>query len=226
MERPRKRHASLEPHKERRITKRRKASAHIRHEENEKYDDVHFLFSPRICPDQRTDQKHRRPGGSDPAGQYRTNQQKNRIYFRRSHQSAFQSDTPGNHKKPQKQNDKRNVIEEHRFEESVQSLPRTVSDGKRDDKYRRPCECYFQHVVLPPLRFYQRNDSDRQQHARKGDDTPDRQSCADGIMSGVGIRTCKYGRSAQKKQAESAEKCFHNLFHKTTPFHKKLKIRP
>ena len=199
MECPGEGNSTLESHEQRRIAQRSKAAAHVGYQEDEEYDDMHLILTPFISPDNWTDHDHSRPGSSNPAGQECPYKEKQGVHFGSACQSASHRNTSSHHKQAEKQNNKRNIVKKHRFQQPESCFSHAIGYCKRHQECHRPGNSHTQHVFGPPFRFNQRNNGNRKQHACKRDYTPHRKCLSHHFMhTFIG----KYCRCTGHKQGQ------------------------
>ena len=102
--------APHEAHQQRRISHRCETASHIGYEEDKENHDVASFSPPGIHFDDRTNHQHGRTGGSDAAGQERTDDQKADIDPGRTGEIAFKGDISGDTVESKEQNDEGQII--------------------------------------------------------------------------------------------------------------------
>ena len=201
MEGPCKGNAALESHEQGRVAERCQTAADVGDEKDKEYDDVDFFLPPGVGLDDRTDEEHGRAGRADPAGQDRADEQEQGIDFRSTCQRALDGDAAGDDEQAEEQDDKGNVIDQDRFEETEQSLAHAVGDGKGNEEDQRPADSHGKHIFFPPMGLDEGANGDGQEHADVGNNTPGRQGSADDGMSAAFTgKRCRYGYQAEQQR--------------------------
>ena len=175
LQRPEERNATQVAEEQRRVAQRRQAAAHVGDHKDEEHDDVHLALAPQVGTKQRADEQHGGARRADPAGKERADEQQDDVVLRRADDGTAHENAAGDDEQAQQQHDERDVVADDGLGELLRARLGTEADSERHQEHERPKRGGEELVFLPPLPFYQRHDRDRQEHAHKGDDAPDRQ---------------------------------------------------
>ena len=139
-----------------------------------KHHDVAAVPPPGVHFDHRTDHEHAGPGGADPAGQHRAQEQEKHIDSGRTGQIPLQRDIAGHAEQAEQQHNKGEVVADQALQRRLHRRTQSPHQSIRDEKGQRPERHRQGLMALPPRGAQQRTQGDAQQQPRKGDAQPKR----------------------------------------------------
>ena len=186
--------------KERRVSDRRQRSAHVAHNENEKYNMV-FADPGLVDSQKRTDQQHGRPCRPEQIRDHRACREQECVDQRSRMPLRMQIDSSRRDKQRSYQSDEAEVVDKSLRHAVVIEVKRIIGHDQKTQAKRDQGI-----VVLPPAAVNERDDGDGQQKDDKGENRP-----------GAHHRYAGLGGKHRERQQERAHRAKNPTRHRPGP---------